>query len=270
LKQLNLSSHINEILEIAFKASEAIMNIYNIDFSIVHKEDNSPLTQADELSNNIITESLEKIFPSIPILSEESKEVDYSIRKNWELFWLVDPLDGTKEFIKKNNEFCINIALVKNNIPVFGLIHHPVSNTSFYNLGNKIFKHQKHSEIITEEIEFSKTVNIISSSSHHNPILLNLINKINQLGFITTSIQQGSALKFCSLVNNQSHIYPRYGPTMEWDTAAGHALLDAAGGSLIDMITKKPLIYNKGNLKNNNFIALSKSANHLFADSMDF
>src|SRR5690554_2173912 len=245
----------------ALEASDAIMKIYAGDFERIDKEDGSPVTIADLTSSKIIRKHL--ITTDIPITGEEIEKQPYSVRKNWRKLWCVDPLDGTKEFIKRNGEFVINIALIKNQKPVFGLIASPVNRQII--IGNKengAFQMSYENALnITkwERLEtiskINKPIQMISSRSHYSGNLQKLTQSIESLYGPVEPHTMGSALKFFELVNNRADVYPRFAPTMEWDIAAGQAIYEAIGGKVINVNTGKPLIYNKESLKNSHFIA---------------
>ena len=249
---------IQKINSIAKKAGDEIMRIYQQDFEVDYKIDNSPLTKADLKSNEIITESLKDLYPEIPILSEENKEVPYNIRKNWEYFWLIDPLDGTKEFVKKNGEFTVNIALIHKDTPVLGVIYAPVFEILYYTQKNRgAFKQEKNRKPQRLPIynhTNNDTLKIIVSKSHYNQetkeFVDNLKNQYDKIEFINI----GSSLKFCLIAEGKADIYPRLAPTMEWDTAAGQAVVEQAGGEIVEFMTQTPLKYNKKNLLNPWFV----------------
>lgn len=256
------------ILEITKQASEAILEIYKKDFSEIEakdKEDGSPLTQADQASHNIITKELKKYYPDIPIMSEENTtQIEYNIRTNWEQYWCVDPLDGTKEFIKKNDEFTINIALMKNNKPVTGLVYAPAIDTGYYasesqgafkfSINNNL-EITKLEKIIPVEFTSKEKIRLICSRSHKGELLDNYINNLSQEYKTIESVSKGSALKFGLLADNQADRYTRLVPCMEWDTAAGHIVLKELGMNIYDYNTGAELEYNKENLLNPYFIA---------------
>ena len=242
------------IKSIAKKAGIEILKIYSeADFDIKNKSDESPVTLADLLSNKIITEELTKHYPSIPILSEESAHASYEIRKSWTELFIVDPLDGTKEFIKKNGEFAINIAYMKNGVIIDGLIYSPVSKEIFYTKNNKSYK-----EINGEELELpifhNEPFRVFVSKSHYNEETKKLIDlkRIDRPDL--TEIKLGSALKFCKIAEGYAHFYPRIAPTSEWDTAAAEPILRNIGYKIINAETGNALIYNKENLLNPSFI----------------
>jgi 3'(2'), 5'-bisphosphate nucleotidase len=254
----------------AIQAGKAINEIYQTDFSVEFKEDASPLTIADKASHKIIYEALTKT--NFPVLSEEGREIPYEERKLWKKFWLVDPLDGTKEFVKKNGDFTVNIALVENQKAILGIIYAPVSDELFYGMDNYgAFKVSKASAFSSMSALKNSAIRLPATNSFHEPVVvasrshlsaetIEFIDKlkINQPGIRIES--KGSSLKICIVAENPQAIYPRFAPTFEWDTAAGHAILNAAGGViLIAENQERELIYNKENLLNPWFIALFKT-----------
>ena len=244
----------------AIHASNSILQIYQHSFNVNHKSDGSPITDADCSSSEIISEAL--VNTAIPIINEENEAAPYSLRKTWDTCWCVDPLDGTKEFVKKNGQFAVNIALIENNRPVFGVISHPVEQRILYGgIGYGVFIADFNgldsaAEIVKSNFPAPKSnLTMIASSSHHNKLISDFAG--NNKNLISQFIQKGSALKFFDLALNKAQIYPRFAPTMEWDIAAGHAILEALGGGVFDINTKAPLIYNKEILTNPSFIAVS-------------
>jgi len=257
-KRLEMYIDIVALTEIAKKAGLAILEIYNNESqfgSVELKSDKSPLTLADKNSNLIITKVLTEIYPQIPVLSEEGKMTDFSIRKNWDSFWLVDPLDGTKEFLKRNGEFTVNIALIENNFPVLGIIYVPVTET-FYIGDTKNKKALKIHKDGREEVlkVNNNTHNIIAvgSRSHSSDAESELLKTYN----VTDIISVGSSLKFCMVAEGKANIYYRHGPTMEWDTAAGQAIVEAAGGKVLTYPGQEIFHYNKEILTNSSFLVL--------------
>lgn len=257
----------NLILSIkaALNAGEEILKIYNSDsFGIQIKKDNSPLTKADKASHNIIMDELQKT--PYPILSEEGKDISWEERKNWETFWLVDPLDGTKEFIKRNGEFTVNIALIENGIPILGVVYLPVTNELYFaekSIGS--FKYNiKDKSLSPKEIlknatklpnQTTEKYTIIASRSHMSDDTKAIINKYSEIHGEVEIISCGSSKKLCLLAEGKVNLYPRLAPTMEWDTGAGQAIVLYAGGHVKENETEKPLVYNKENLLNPFFIA---------------
>jgi 3'(2'), 5'-bisphosphate nucleotidase len=256
-------SYLNEknieyLLRLARRASKEILSIYQNQFDVTIKSDSSPLTEADTISNQIITDGLKDHFPEIPILAEESRLIPFSDRKNWEYFWLVDPLDGTKEFIKKNGEFTINIAMVYKSKPLFGLIYTPIKETAYFNIPREgVFKTVAGGTIQEVKPNYKREsgqIILIGSRSHGREELQAFTDTMKDKYSKVDLISAGSALKFCLLVEGQADIYPRFTPTMEWDTAAGHALIKEIGKETYLMDSNKILTYNKENLKNPWFI----------------
>ena len=251
-----------EILNISVDAGEVILNYYNENVDVIYKDDESPLTKADLASHKIITDSIKKITPDIPILSEE-EFIDWKIRKKWKKYWLIDPLDGTKEFIKKNDEFTVNIALIENNRPILGVIYTPALNELFYSIKNfgsykiltkKKLNTLKEAKRISINKKKSNKIKIVGSRSHSNPILDKWVNKnFNEFDIL----QKGSSLKFCLIAEGSADIYPRFGPTSEWDIAAGHIILEEAGGKLKSIENKEILYNEKENILNPDFFAYS-------------
>ena len=251
---------INKVVDIARTAGNKILEIYNRESSEHHlKADNSPLTEADILSNNLITQQLKKLTPNIPILSEESASISWQERKTWQYYWLIDPLDGTKEFIKKNGEFTVNIALINNHKPVLGVVYAPVLDETW--LGEKSKPAKKitnGNEVNIEVIPMSKSspVRVVGSRSHAGDSLKEFLSELNEYKLIS----MGSSIKLCLVAEGKADIYPRFGPTSEWDTAAAHAIVNASGGEVINANTKLELKYNtKDSLLNPFFIVQSKS-----------
>jgi 3'(2'), 5'-bisphosphate nucleotidase len=246
---------INEINAIAIEAGAKIMNIYqNADFSKIvdFKADNSPLTLADKEANLIIEAKLSRIS-SIPILSEEGREISYEERKNWNLFWCVDPLDGTKEFIKKNGQFTVNIALIENNQPVLGVIYAPAYDILYFaKKGEGAFKREAGKTTALATLKKNSNWIAVGSSSHAAPEEIELLTKYP----VTKSIAIGSSLKFCLLAEGKADIYYRHNPTMEWDTAAGQAILEISGGKMLND-KKEAFLYNKKSLTNTGFLCLA-------------
>lgn len=243
---------IEKVIVIAKKAGKEILNKYNQNFEIKYKEDQSPLTKADLAAHNIIVKELQKLNPEIPILSEESTEKEYQTRKKWKLFWLVDPLDGTKEFIKKNGEFTVNIALIKEGKATQGVVHIPVQDITYYSDGKKSYKQKadEPAERITTRKE-KKKLTIVASKSHLTEETKSFIDQLNEEYEL---ISKGSSLKFCIIAEGKADIYPRLAPTMEWDSAAAHAIVKTAGKNVYNYGTGEELKYNKQNLLNPYFI----------------
>ena len=242
-------------LDAAVKAGENIMEVYNSTESINYekKADDSPLTVADKKSHNTIIDFLTET--NINIISEESKSIDYDERKNWEEYWLIDPLDGTKEFIKKNGEFTVNIALIKNNKPHLGVVYCPVKKILYWNdHEKKVFKREGEDQVeLTKRVSVNENeegLRVVVSRSHMSEETSDYVNKLTNPELISC----GSSLKFLYIADNKADIYPRFGPTMEWDTAAAHSILNALDINVINLETGRELSYNKENLLNPYFI----------------
>ncbi len=243
---------IEEIIDIAIKAGKKIMDIYEKDFLIEYKSDNSPLTQADKASNQIICNELKKLHEKIPLLSEENKYIDYSKRKNWEYFFCIDPLDGTKEFIKKNDEFTVNIALIHKNTPVLGVVYAPALETLYYaKKGEGAFKNNIKLPFFINKNPKEK-LQVVSSKSHLSKETQEFILQLDSNNIEHISI--GSSLKLCMVAEGTADIYPRLAPTMEWDTAAADAIVREAGKMTYHYDSKSCLKYNKENLLNPWFV----------------
>lgn len=251
---LNISIHA------ALEAGEEIMKIYDTDdFQIEIKADLSPLTIADKRANDIICQFLSKT--SIPILSEEGKNKPYAIRKNWNALWIVDPIDGTKEFINRNGEFTVNIAYVVNQIPVLGVIYVPAKKIIYYSDGSNAYKvldidKYNFNKKLSQKIQLPVCENnqsvytIVASKSHLTIETAAFIEQKKQELKDVEIISKGSSLKFCLVAEGLADCYPRFAPTMEWDTAAGQAICSAVGKKVIDIKTNQPLLYNRENLLN--------------------
>lgn len=253
-------------MEAAVLAGNEIMKVYSREFKVVLKSDNSPLTLADEKANTVINRALKTT--NIPIISEENAEVPFSERKTWKRCWVVDPLDGTKEFVNRNGEFTVNIALIENGLPILGVIYVPVAKTLYYAivLENTAYRvvlgnHQilegifKNSVIIKPESKLKQELKVVASRSHLNEETESFINDLKLKGEDVMMVSKGSSLKFCLLAEGEAHVYPRFAPTMEWDTAAGHAICNAVGVQVRLVDTERDLRYNKENLLNPYFLA---------------
>lgn len=257
----------------AVQAGKEIIDVYETNFNVEYKEDNSPLTLADKKASNKIIEVLKQF--DIPVLSEEGVHDEYEIRSRWDKLWIVDPLDGTKEFVKRNGEFTVNIALVENNTPTIGVIYSPVFKVLYFAAkGFGSFKIS--SEIFTsliDSIETSTLENllaiasklplvsdrknyvVVASRSHMSTETYHYIENLKLTHAHVDIVSTGSSIKMCWVAEGLADEYPRFGPTMEWDTAAGQTILQEANASLIDFETKQAMIYNRKNLLNNWFIA---------------
>ncbi len=262
-------SHINKAIKASILAGKEILDVYyTADFQVETKSDNSPLTIADKRSHNKIMEILDD--KKIPIMSEEGDIASYNIRKNWDLYWCIDPLDGTKEFIKRNGEFTVNIALMYKNKPVGGVIYVPVTKELYFSentIGTYKIDNITETEDIDELIKKAKKLplqnskenfTIVASRSHLSQETQDFINKMQKRFGNVKTITKGSSLKLCMLAEGNADIYPRFAPTMEWDTAAGTAIVLGAGYIVTKADGITPLDYNKENLLNPWFIVMSK------------
>ena len=259
------------LLKIAIRASmdagSSILDVYNSsDFQVEHKKDSSPLTLADRRAHNKIVESLKDT--SIPILSEEGKDIKFNDRKLWDLFWLVDPLDGTKEFIKRNGEFTVNIALIRKGKPILGVIYVPVKELLYFGctkMGSfKLSECNKDefdvdelyntSESLPIKLWDKKEVCVVGSRSHMSESTLSFVGGLKNQYAEVSMVSIGSSLKLCMVAEGGAQLYPRFAPTMEWDTAAGQAIVENAGGLVLRYPEMSPLSYNKQELTNPWFI----------------
>ena len=269
-------NEVEALLDLIRRAGEEILKIYfrqQADWKVSLKEDQTPITEADRLANAIINEGLKKLFPDIPIISEENSEIPYDIRRKYEYCWLLDPLDGTKEFLKQNGEFTVNLALIHQGRPVAGFISVPVKGL-FYSAvkGQGAFKieigKQREADRSERQIKPIKQGNklqlraaqfslddpgltVLASRSHFDSETRKFIESLNEPRLES----RGSSLKFMMLAEGRGHLYPRLGRTMEWDTAAGQAILEEAGGQVVEFSSRWPLRYNKESLANPPFLA---------------
>ena len=254
-----------QVVSLAHRAGEAIMEVYRSgDAGTTSKADKSPLTLADLASHRAIVKGLKKLTPNLPVLSEEAANIAYAERKRWTCYWLVDPLDGTKEFIKRNGEFTVNIALIENGAPVMGVVYAPVLEVCYYAArGAGAFVQRGNSAAQSIKVrlhEAGQTIKIVASRSHSDARTTALLE---QLG-ASVSVSMGSSLKFCLVAEGAAHFYPRLGPTMEWDTAAAHAIVNEAGGTVCDSAGQE-LHYNKADLHNPEFFVLPAADRALHA-----
>ena len=260
-------------IDASLDAGQAILEVYESDFAIEHKEDRSPLTLADRRSHDIIMAPLQDT--PHPILSEEGRSITFEERKTWYTFWLVDPLDGTKEFIKRNGEFTVNIALIQKQSPVLGVIYVPVADVLYFGTrSHGAFKIESAFRICRDlsigamapALAFDHLIEaaialpipkdpkrpftIVGSRSHSTPDVDRIVEEHQQLHGQVDFISAGSSLKICMVAEGRADLYPRTGPTMEWDTGAGQAIAQAAGAEVVEFHSLEPLLYNKENLLN--------------------
>lgn len=257
ISQDTIESYLESIISASRDAGDAIMKIYDQDDrGIETKGDDSPLTRADLAANKILCDILEDIAPEIPIISEENKNLTYMDRAGWEYCWIVDPLDGTKEFIKKNGEFTTNVALVHRGEPVLGVIFAPALDEMYWaSEGNGAFMEldgEVTEMVVADYLSSDKHLKLVCSRSHLNEDTQAVVDQYDEPELVAS----GSSLKFMMIAKGEAHVYPRMAPTMEWDTCAAQAILQEAGGHVIEAETGEPMHYNKENLLNPYFIAL--------------
>ncbi len=249
---------IDRVVEIARRAAAAVLRIYNTDFAVAHKDDRSPLTAADMASHHSILQGLAELTPELPVLSEESCAVPFEERRRWHRFWLIDPLDGTREFIKRNGEFTVNIALVEGHRPVLGVVHVPVSGITYYGADGHAFRQRDRQppEPIRVCAQHRDPVRVAGSRSHAGDSLQRFLESLGEHQILS----MGSSLKLCLVAEGSADIYPRLGPTSEWDTAAAEAVVVAAGGRVTDT-DMQPLQYNaRESLLNPHFLVFGDTS----------
>jgi len=243
------------VIDIARRAGDAIMQVYANGFDIERKDDDSPVTSADLAAHRLIVQSLTGLTPDVPVLSEESAQLPWEVRRQWQRYWLVDPLDGTREFIKRNGEFSVNIALVDAGLPVFGVVQAPVTGVLWHaQRGGKAYRRDGSNEdVISTQVPPALPLRVAASRSHRSARTEELLARMGEIELIA----QGSSLKFCRIAEGSLDVYPRLGPTSEWDTAAGQCVLEAAGGVLLAADSGEPFHYNqRPRLLNGDFVAL--------------
>jgi 3'(2'), 5'-bisphosphate nucleotidase len=263
--------HLQLAIEASLIAGKEIMDVYQSkDFGVRLKSDDSPLTEADLRAHQTIVSHIKHL--DIPILSEEGEHDEYATRSQWKELWIVDPLDGTKEFVKRSNEFTVNIALVREGKVQMGVVFAPAINTIYWGDKSGAFKAILKDDWLTQDLEcilkkvnpielnasLPSTFTAVASVSHFSEETQNYIDQLRLQEGDVDLVSKGSSLKMCLLAEGSAHIYPRLGPTMEWDTAAGQAVVEAAGGQLIDWETRQQMIYNREQLRNNWFLATAK------------
>ncbi len=240
------------VLTIADAAGVQVMAVYNADFKVEYKADQSPITAADVAAHNTIVAGLKKLTPQIPVLSEEAAYAPWAERQHWHTFWLVDPVDGTKEFTLRTGEFTVNIALIRHGEPVLGVVAAPALQEAFWGVkGEGAYKRNRAGDVHRIETTVpGKTARVVASKNHLNDETKAFIDSLGDHQLV----QAGSSLKFCRIAEGLADVYPRLGPTSEWDTAAAHAVLAAAGGR-VETLDGSPLRYGKENVLNPHFIA---------------
>jgi len=260
---MKLSKNLKLAINASLLAGKKIIEIYKSDdFIVDYKTDESPLTLADKFSDKIIKNALK--VSNIPVLSEEGNVLDYNERKDLKNLWIVDPLDGTKEFIKKNNEFTVNISLIENSIPLIGVIYAPALNVLYFSerklgaykiLITALDEFDNSKAFRLPYVKISNEYKVLTSRSHLDQNTLDYIDNLKVNNLKVVSVPVGSSLKFCLLAEGLANCYPRFSPCMEWDTAAGQIICEEAGYKVVDLKTMKPIVYNRENLINNYFIA---------------
>ncbi len=242
MTELDIRQLLDDTIKLSIRAGDEILKIYNTEYAIDIKEDQSPLTTADLASHNCLVAGLEKLSPKLPILSEESAHLDYSERKQWQTYWLIDPLDGTKEFIKRNGEFTVNVALINGNRPILGVVYVPVSGVCYSAAeGLEAWKQlpNQQPQSISVRKEAKKPLTVVGSRSHQTPELADYLQRLGPHELVS----MGSSLKLCLVAEGKADLYPRIGLTSEWDTAASQCVVEQAGGKVTDL-KGKTLTYN--------------------------
>lgn len=275
---MDFQDFLHQAIIAAVRGGDEILEVYETDFNVELKEDKSPVTKADKKASEKISKILSPL--NIPVLSEEDDQVDFATRKNWQKLWIIDPLDGTKEFVKRNGEFTVNIALVEDHVPVLGVIYSPVFKDIYFAAkGIGSFKINRHDFIpFIEDINHSSLENlfrvakklplksdrknyvVVASRSHMSSETYYHIEDVKNHHKDVEIVSTGSSIKLCWIAEGVADEYPRFGPTMEWDTAAGHAILIEAGCDLIDCKTNESMLYNREIMLNNWFIAKRRKA----------
>lgn len=257
----DLSKLINPVISISRLAGQEILKIYDSEFDVETKADDSPLTAADQAAHELITRSLNDLTPDIPVWSEESAAIPYSERAAWSRFWLVDPLDGTKEFIKRNGEFTVNIALINGHEPVLGVVHVPVQNCEYcgYAGGGAFLSGEAtNTRSISVSSQTSDPVRVVGSRSHLGTSLEKYLRNLGP----HIMVPMGSSLKLCLVAAGEADVYPRLGPTSEWDTAAAQAVVESAGGQVIDLQGRRLLYNTKSEVLNPHFLVFGDPSRH--------
>lgn len=251
MKNPDLPQLLDAALALAQTAGQRILEVYQSDFAVTHKQDETPLTQADLAAHSLIVEALGALAPSLPVLSEEAADIPYATRRGWERYWLVDPLDGTREFVKRNGEFTVNIALVEKHRPVLGVVHAPALNLTYGAARDTgAFRLVDGVRAAVTTCDASRHMTVVASRSHRDPALDQLLARMPPHAVVS----RGSSLKFCLVAEGTAAFYPRLGPTSEWDTAAGQCVVEQAGGAVWRLPELTPLAYNeKDSLLNPSF-----------------
>jgi 3'(2'), 5'-bisphosphate nucleotidase len=238
----DLSKLLDSALDLAQDAGRRILEVYQSDFAVTHKQDDSPLTQADLASHGLIVERLSALSPKLPVLSEEGADIPYAVRRAWPRYWLIDPLDGTREFVKRNGEFTVNIALIEDSRPVLGVVHAPVLNLTYGAArGIAAFRLEGNLRVPVKTADASPRMTVVASRSHRDAETEKMLSRLPPHDVVS----RGSSLKFCMVADGTALFYPRLGPTSEWDTAAGQCVVEQAGGAVWRLPDLAPLAYNE-------------------------
>ena len=252
---MDIAQWINPLVELAQEAGRSILEVYDTDFDVQQKDDQSPLTKADLASNDVIIAGLRELTPDIPIISEEVGLHEFEERREWNRYWLIDPLDGTKEFVSRNGEFTVNIALIREHVPVHGIVHVPVTQVTYIGCeGAGAERRETDQEPCPIRVgkESQSPVRVVGSRSHLGDSLNRFLDNLGDYEMLP----MGSSLKFCRVAEGGADIYPRLGPTSEWDTAAAQAVVEQAGGQVLEL-DGKPLAYNmKADILNPHFLVI--------------
>lgn len=256
---MDVPALVANVVTLARQAGDKILEIYEQeDLGVVNKADHSPLTLADLAAHQIIVEGLTNLTPAWPILSEESKTIPYHERQSWQHFWLVDPLDGTKEFIQRNGEFTVNIALINDGIPMLGVVYAPVLGIAYgaaQDWGAFRYRGEQEPERIqVRTYQPGSVLQVVASRSHAGPETEEFLQRLESQGLEVEVVSRGSSLKFCLVAEGQADLYPRFGPTMVWDTAAAQCVVEQAGGSVTTLAGER-LTYDREALLNPYFVA---------------
>lgn len=247
------------VIAIAREAGQAILDVYRGDFQVRYKDDGSPVTAADEQANRVIAAGLARLTPDLPILSEEAVQQPWESRRHWSSYWLVDPLDGTREFVRRSDQFSVNIALIHQGAAVFAVIQSPVEDCLWYaQRGEQAYRRDGQKDtVLRTRIPARAPLRVITSRSAHGPDTDAMIARMGAV----ERLVEGSSLKYCRIAQGEADVYPRHGATCEWDTAAGQCVLQAAGGDVLALATGKPFRYNRRpTLVNGAFVALGDPA----------
>jgi 3'(2'), 5'-bisphosphate nucleotidase len=252
--EAELASLVEHVADLAAKAGAAVLEVYAQEFEVQTKADRSPLTEADLASERVILAGLRELTPDLPVLAEESGDVPFEERRRWSRAWLVDPLDGTKEFVKRNGEFTINIAMIEDGRPVMGVVYAPVLGVTYLaSCGNGARRRDHAGEAAIAVEEPGDELRVVMSRSHANEATSRFLERAERR-YRVSAVSKGSALKMCLVADGSAHVYPRLGPTMEWDVAAAQCVVEEAGGQLVTL-GGPAMRFNRPDLVNEPFLA---------------